>query len=58
MPVFYSPVPQNLRGGLGYAGGSVFTNNRTADSSDYFRDQDHRAGEEARGFVTGNTLVT
>uniref|UniRef100_A0A3B4UXW4 Zgc:112294 n=1 Tax=Seriola dumerili TaxID=41447 RepID=A0A3B4UXW4_SERDU len=39
MPVFYSPVPENLHMGLAYMGGSVFTNNRTADS-DFTRDQD------------------
>uniref|UniRef100_A0A8C3ANQ1 Zgc:112294 n=1 Tax=Cyclopterus lumpus TaxID=8103 RepID=A0A8C3ANQ1_CYCLU len=32
MPVFYSPVPESLQMGLAYVGGSVFTNNRTADS--------------------------
>ncbi|KAF6735381.1 Transmembrane protein 17A [Oryzias melastigma] len=32
MPVFYSPVPETLQMGLTYTGGSVFTNNRTADS--------------------------
>uniref|UniRef100_A0A8C6U4N6 Zgc:112294 n=1 Tax=Neogobius melanostomus TaxID=47308 RepID=A0A8C6U4N6_9GOBI len=32
MPVFYSPVPENLHMGLAYMGSSVFTNNRTADS--------------------------
>uniref|UniRef100_A0A665T9K8 Zgc:112294 n=1 Tax=Echeneis naucrates TaxID=173247 RepID=A0A665T9K8_ECHNA len=37
MPVFYSPVPENLHVGLAYMGGSVFTNNRTADS-DFTRD--------------------
>ncbi|XP_029916052.1 transmembrane protein 17A [Myripristis murdjan] len=42
MPVFYSPVPQNLRMGLAYVGGSVFTNNRTADS-DFTREQDDRS---------------
>uniref|UniRef100_A0A8C6U135 Zgc:112294 n=1 Tax=Neogobius melanostomus TaxID=47308 RepID=A0A8C6U135_9GOBI len=31
MPVFYSPVPENLHMGLAYMGSSVFTNNRTAD---------------------------
>uniref|UniRef100_A0A672IFR6 Transmembrane protein 17A-like n=1 Tax=Salarias fasciatus TaxID=181472 RepID=A0A672IFR6_SALFA len=31
MPVFYSPIPENLQMGLAYMGGSVFTNNRTAD---------------------------
>ncbi|XP_040010565.1 transmembrane protein 17A [Xiphias gladius] len=39
MPVFYSPVPENLQMGLAYMGGSVFTNNRTADS-DFTREQD------------------
>ncbi|XP_030593642.1 transmembrane protein 17A isoform X2 [Archocentrus centrarchus] len=39
MPVFYSPVPENLPLGLLYMGGSVFTNNRTADS-DFTREQE------------------
>ncbi|XP_060894385.1 transmembrane protein 17A isoform X2 [Labrus mixtus] len=39
MPVFYSPVPENLQLGLSYMGGSVFTNNRTADS-DFSREQE------------------
>uniref|UniRef100_A0A3Q4HKA8 Zgc:112294 n=1 Tax=Neolamprologus brichardi TaxID=32507 RepID=A0A3Q4HKA8_NEOBR len=39
MPVFYSPVPENLPVGLVYMGGSVFTNNRTADS-DFTREQE------------------
>uniref|UniRef100_A0A8C5GNW1 Transmembrane protein 17A-like n=1 Tax=Gouania willdenowi TaxID=441366 RepID=A0A8C5GNW1_GOUWI len=39
MPVFYSPVPENLHMGLAYVGGSVFTNNRTADS-DFTREQE------------------
>ncbi|KAJ8286034.1 hypothetical protein GJAV_G00033770 [Gymnothorax javanicus] len=34
MPVFYTPIPQNLRLGLAYASGSVFGNNRTGDSQD------------------------
>ncbi|XP_054630182.1 transmembrane protein 17A isoform X4 [Dunckerocampus dactyliophorus] len=34
MPVFYSPVPENVRVGLAYVGTSVLTNNRTADSKD------------------------
>ncbi|KAM3868470.1 transmembrane protein 17A [Diretmus argenteus] len=42
MPVFYSPVPQNLRMGLAYVGSSVFTNNRTGDS-DFTREQDDRS---------------
>ncbi|KAJ8415315.1 hypothetical protein AAFF_G00422950 [Aldrovandia affinis] len=32
MPVFYTPIPQNLRLGLAYASGSLFGNNRTGDS--------------------------
>ncbi|KAG9339595.1 hypothetical protein JZ751_023486 [Albula glossodonta] len=32
MPVFYTPIPQNLRLGLAYASGSVFGNNRTGDA--------------------------
>ncbi|XP_005743133.1 transmembrane protein 17A [Pundamilia nyererei] len=39
MPVFYSPVPENLPLGLVSMGGSVFTNNRTADS-DFTREQE------------------
>ncbi|XP_068166348.1 transmembrane protein 17A [Antennarius striatus] len=39
MPVYYSPVPENLQTGLAYLGGSVFTNNRTADS-DFTREQE------------------
>uniref|UniRef100_A0A672IHD9 Transmembrane protein 17A-like n=1 Tax=Salarias fasciatus TaxID=181472 RepID=A0A672IHD9_SALFA len=39
MPVFYSPIPENLQMGLAYMGGSVFTNNRTADS-DFKRQQE------------------
>ncbi|CAK6959772.1 transmembrane protein 17A [Scomber scombrus] len=39
MPVFYSPVPENLQMGLAYMGGSVFTNNRTGDS-DFIREQE------------------
>nr|XP_057926700.1 transmembrane protein 17A [Doryrhamphus excisus] len=34
MPVFYSPLPENVRVGLAYVGTSVLTNNRTADSKD------------------------
>uniref|UniRef100_A0A672QXM5 Transmembrane protein 17A-like n=1 Tax=Sinocyclocheilus grahami TaxID=75366 RepID=A0A672QXM5_SINGR len=42
MPVFYTPIPQNLRMGLANISGSVFINNRTRDSR-HFRDpyQDH-----------------
>lgn len=43
MPVFYSPVPENLQMGLAYMGGSVFTNNRTADS-DFSREQEDASG--------------
>ncbi|XP_037338715.2 transmembrane protein 17A [Pungitius pungitius] len=39
MPVFYSPVPGKLQAALAYAGGSVFSNNRTADS-DFTREQE------------------
>ncbi|KAK5909531.1 hypothetical protein CesoFtcFv8_003453 [Champsocephalus esox] len=39
MPVFYSPVPETLQMGLAYMGGSVFTNNRTADSN-FSREQE------------------
>uniref|UniRef100_UPI003AAB4F08 transmembrane protein 17A n=1 Tax=Centroberyx gerrardi TaxID=166262 RepID=UPI003AAB4F08 len=42
MPVFYSPVSQNLRMGLAYVGSSVFTNNRTGDG-DFPREQDDRS---------------
>ncbi|KAL4636102.1 transmembrane protein 17A-like [Arapaima gigas] len=34
MPVYYTPIPQNLRLGLAYASGSVFTHNRTFDDGD------------------------
>ncbi|KAM9858469.1 transmembrane protein 17A [Aulostomus maculatus] len=39
MPVFYSPVPENLQLGLAYVGSSVFTHNRTGDS-DVNREQE------------------
>lgn len=42
MPVFYSPVPE-MQMGLAYIGGSVFTNNRTADS-DFTREQEDTSG--------------
>ncbi|XP_036382124.1 transmembrane protein 17A [Megalops cyprinoides] len=35
MPVFYTPIPQNLRLGLAYASGSIFGNNRTGDSQEH-----------------------
>uniref|UniRef100_A0A3P9JPT7 Zgc:112294 n=1 Tax=Oryzias latipes TaxID=8090 RepID=A0A3P9JPT7_ORYLA len=41
MPVFYSPVPENLQMGLTSMGGSVFTNNRTADS-DFGREPEYQ----------------
>lgn len=44
MPVFYSPFPQNLQMSLAYVGGSVFTNNRTADS-DLTKEQEDASGE-------------
>ncbi|XP_064209697.1 transmembrane protein 17A [Anguilla rostrata] len=34
MPVYYTPIPRNLRLGLAYASGSVFGNNRTGDSQE------------------------
>lgn len=43
MPVFYSPVPEKLQVGLAYVGGSVFSNNRTADS-DFSREQEDASG--------------
>lgn len=43
MPVYYSPVAENLQMGLTYMGGSVFTNNRTADS-DFTREQEDASG--------------
>ncbi|KAI7813056.1 transmembrane protein 17A [Triplophysa rosa] len=47
MPVFYTPIPQNLRVGLANVSGSVFLNNRTRDSED-LRDfyQDNEACTE------------
>ncbi|GAA6093994.1 transmembrane protein 17A [Tachysurus ichikawai] len=32
MPVFYTPIPQNLRVGLAHASNAMFLNNRTRDS--------------------------
>ncbi|MCJ8747067.1 hypothetical protein PDJAM_G00149360 [Pangasius djambal] len=32
MPVFYTPIPQNLRVGLAHASSAIFINNRTRDS--------------------------
>ncbi|XP_055054394.2 transmembrane protein 17A isoform X2 [Misgurnus anguillicaudatus] len=47
MPVFYTPIPRNLRVGLANVSGSVFLNNRTRDSED-LRDfyQDNEACSE------------
>ncbi|XP_026177863.1 transmembrane protein 17A isoform X1 [Mastacembelus armatus] len=42
MPVFYSPVPENLQMGLSHTGALVFNNNRTADS-DFTREQEDAA---------------
>ncbi|XP_028852538.1 transmembrane protein 17A [Denticeps clupeoides] len=39
MPVFYTPLPRNIRLGLANLSGSVFVNNRTRDSCDF---RDHR----------------
>uniref|UniRef100_A0A671QSH5 Transmembrane protein 17A-like n=1 Tax=Sinocyclocheilus anshuiensis TaxID=1608454 RepID=A0A671QSH5_9TELE len=49
MPVFYTPIPQNLRVGLANVSGSVFINNRTRDSG-HFRDpyQDHEGETSAK----------
>lgn len=57
MPVFYSPIPQNLRMGLASVGGSVFTNNRTGDfSSDYNKDQDDKTGRPVACYNIGSTV--
>ncbi|XP_068616964.1 transmembrane protein 17A [Brachionichthys hirsutus] len=45
MPAYYSSVPENLQTGLAYLGGSVFTNNRTADS-DFTREQEETVANE------------
>ncbi|KAF3695464.1 Transmembrane protein 17A [Channa argus] len=42
MPVFYSPLPENLQMSLTYMGGSVFTNNRTTDG-DFTKEQEDAA---------------
>lgn len=49
MPVFYTPIPHNLRVGLAHVSGSVFINNRTRDSGD-FRDpyQDNEGETSAK----------
>ncbi|XP_016363482.1 transmembrane protein 17A-like [Sinocyclocheilus anshuiensis] len=58
MPVFYTPIPQNLRVGLANVSGSVFINNRTRDSG-HFRDpyQDHEAYYQCL-LVTGMVLIS
>ncbi|KAL2092268.1 hypothetical protein ACEWY4_012066 [Coilia grayii] len=45
MPVFYTPLPRNIRMGLANLSGSVFANNRTRDSCD-FRDNSDKADNE------------
>ncbi|XP_031425811.1 transmembrane protein 17A [Clupea harengus] len=45
MPVFYTPLPRNIRLGLANLSGSVFANNRTRDSYD-FRDNSDKADNE------------
>ncbi|XP_063050270.1 transmembrane protein 17A [Engraulis encrasicolus] len=45
MPVFYTPLPRNIRMGLANLSGSVFANNRTRDTSD-FRDNSDKADNE------------
>lgn len=66
MPVFYTPIPQNLRVGLANVSGSVFINNRTRDSG-HFRDPypDHEGETSAKhkettlqpALITGYTSV-
>ncbi|XP_030647599.1 transmembrane protein 17A [Chanos chanos] len=45
MPVFYTPIPQNLRVGLAHVSGSVFANNRTRDSADLRERHDNAVHE-------------
>lgn len=52
MPVFYTPIPQNLRVGLANVSGSVFLNNRTRDSED-LRDFNQDNEGETSVFVKG-----
>ncbi|XP_043096056.1 transmembrane protein 17A [Puntigrus tetrazona] len=58
MPVFYTPVPQNLRVGLANVSGSVFINNRTRDSG-HFRDpyQDHEVCAEVSSHLPLQMLL-
>ncbi|XP_016107426.1 transmembrane protein 17A isoform X1 [Sinocyclocheilus grahami] len=58
MPVFYTPIPQNLRVGLANVSGSVFINNRTRDSGD-FRDpyQDHEVCAEVASHLPLQMLL-
>ncbi|XP_019908017.1 transmembrane protein 17A isoform X2 [Esox lucius] len=47
MPVFYSPIPMNLRMGLASLGGSVFSNNKTGDfNTDHNKEQDDKTVNE------------
>ncbi|XP_016146153.1 transmembrane protein 17A-like [Sinocyclocheilus grahami] len=58
MPVFYTPIPQNLRMGLANISGSVFINNRTRDSR-HFRDpyQDHEVCAEVSSHLPLQMLL-
>ncbi|XP_051981639.1 transmembrane protein 17A isoform X2 [Xyrauchen texanus] len=58
MPVFYTPIPQNLRVGLANISGSVFINNRTRDSGD-FRDpyQDNEVCSEVSSHLSLQMLL-
>ncbi|XP_037387224.1 transmembrane protein 17A isoform X2 [Pygocentrus nattereri] len=51
MPVFYTPIPQNLRVGLAHASSSVFINNRTRDSGDL---REHSVEDEVCSEVSSN----
>lgn len=55
MPVFYTPIPQNLRVGLANVSGSVFLNNRTRDSEDlrdFYQDNEGETSVFVKGFKT------
>ncbi|XP_066509141.1 transmembrane protein 17A-like [Hoplias malabaricus] len=51
MPVFYTPIPQNLRVGLAHASSSVFINNRTRDSADL---REHTLEDEVCGEMSSH----
>ncbi|XP_062874360.1 transmembrane protein 17A [Trichomycterus rosablanca] len=51
MPVFFTPIPQNLRTGLVHASNVVFFNNRTRDSADL---GEHGAEYEVRSEVSSH----